>query len=254
MAHRLFGIILLSSAAAITACGGGAERARPVHGTAPADVAGVGYTSAQLAQALLDHLPGHRRVGEPDYGEYGTLTAIQNAARLQRETETDRRACGTSRPGAAVPVDAPAALTTFTREGLTVTETLMGMSAADAEKQVNARVPADCLRFRTRLGTGRWAEHRVVEAPKGDIGEGSRTVGVSTVTGTVSGAVSGTEAGAARGTRSTTARGAVRTRTWYVVVRGRHYLATITVHGPSATRADAEDLARAAVEQAGRVL
>ncbi|RKS79462.1 hypothetical protein BZB76_0928 [Actinomadura pelletieri DSM 43383] len=247
MAHRLFGIMLLSTAAAITACGGDAERARPVHGTAPADVAGVGYTSAQLAQALLTHLPGYRRVGEPDSGEYGTLTAIQNAARLQRETETDKRACGTSRPAATVPGDAPAALTTFTSKGLTVTETLMGMSAADAEKQVNARVPADCLRFRTRVGTGRWAEHRIVEAPKGDIGEGSRTVGVSTVTGTESGTAGGTA-------RGTTAGGAVRTRTWYVVVRGRHYLATITVHGPSATRADAEDLARAAVEQAGRIL
>ncbi|GAA4238771.1 hypothetical protein GCM10022254_56070 [Actinomadura meridiana] len=230
MAHRLLPImLLLATGTAITACGGGDERARPVHGTAPAEVAGVGYTSAQLSQALLDRLPGYRRVGDPDSGEYGTLTAIQNAARLQRKTEVDKRDCGTGRVGATVKGDVPAALVTFTKKGLAVTETLMGMSAADAEKQVNARVPEGCLRFRTRAGAS-WAEHRVVETPKGDIGDGSRTVGVATVSEKI------------------------RTRTWYVVVRGRHFLATITLFGPTATRAEAERLARAALDQTGEIL
>lgn len=229
MAHRLLPIMLLSTAAAVSACGGAGERALPVHGTAPAEVAGVGYTSDQLAQALLTEVPGYQKAGEPDSGSYGTLKAIQNAARLQRTAELDKPRCGTGRPGGAVPGDAPAALVTFAKRGQTVTETLMGMPAADAEKQVNARIPTGCLKFRTKVGS-QWSQHRVVESPKGDIGEGSRTVGVATTTGNT------------------------KTRTWYVVFRGRHYLATVTVYGPQATRAEAERLARNSLTQAARIL
>ena len=230
MASRFFPIVLLVTAAASSACVGGGERAREVGGTARAEVAGIGYTSDQLAQALLAEAPGYQRAGEPDSGEYGSLKAIQNAARLQREATLDKPRCGTNRPGGTVAGDVPAALVSFTgTAGQTATETLMGMSAADAEKQVNARVPSGCLRFRTKIGSN-WAEHRVVETPKGEIGEGSRTVGVST-----------------------TSDGA-QTRTWYVVFRGRHYLATVTVFGPAVTRADAESLASEAHAQAERVL
>ncbi|WP_412515671.1 hypothetical protein K8Z49_28150 [Actinomadura madurae] len=231
MAHRLLPIMLLSTAAAATACGGGdAGRASQVGGTARAEVAGIGYTSDQLAQALLTAPTGYRRAGEPDSGEYGSLKAIQNAARLQREAALDKPRCGTGRLAGDVAGDVPAALVSFTNSsGQTATETLMGMSAADAEKQVNARVPTGCLTFRTKVGTT-WSEHRVVEAPKGDIGEGSRTVGVTTISG------------------------GARTRTWYVVFRGRHYLSTITVFGPNATRTDAERLAHEALAQAQRVL
>lgn len=154
MAHRLLPIILAATAAAaVSACGGGGERARPVHGTGPAEIAGVGYTSGQLAQALLTEVPGYRKAGEPDSGSYGTLRAIQNAARLQRQVVLDKPRCGTGGPDGSVPADVPAALVTFAKKGQTVTETLMGMSVADAEKQVNARVPAGCLRFRTKVGS-----------------------------------------------------------------------------------------------------
>ncbi|NKZ08895.1 hypothetical protein [Actinomadura latina] len=230
MAHRFIPIVLLVTAAGASACGGGGERAREVRSTARAEVAGIGYTSDQLAQALLGEATGYRRAGEPDSGEYGSLKAIQNAARLQREATLDKPRCGTGRPAGTVAGDVPAALVSFTGSaGQTATETLMGMSAGDAEKQVNARVPSGCLRFRTKIGSN-WAEHRVVETPKGDIGEGSRTVGI------------------------TTASGNARSRTWYVVFRGRHYLATISVFGPAVTREDAERLAREAQAQAERVL
>ena len=229
MAHRLLPLVLLSTAAAVTACGGGGGGARPVHGTAPAEVAGVGYTSDQLAQALLTELPGYRKAAEPDSGSYGTLKAIQNAARLQRQAVLDKPRCGTGRPGGTVPADVPAALVTFAKQDQSVTQTLMGMSAADAEKQVDARVPAGCLSFRTKVGS-QWSQHRVVEGPRGDIGEGSRTVGIATTTGDT------------------------RTRTWYVVFRGRQYLTTVTVFGPKATRTEAETLARRSLTQADRIL
>ena len=230
MAHRLLPIVLGVTAAAASACGGGGERAREVRGTARAEVAGIGYTSDQLAQALLTEAPGYRRAGEPDSGEYGSLKAIQNAARLQREATLDKPRCGTGGPGGTVAGDVPAALVSFTgNAGQTATETLMGMSAADGEKQVNARVPSGCLTFRTKIGSN-LSEHRVTEVPKGDVGEGSRTVGVTTTSGTA------------------------KSRTWYVVFRGRHYVATVSVFGPTATREDAERLAREAHTQAERVL
>lgn len=229
MAHRLLPIVLLATSAAAAACGVHGERAREVRGTARAEAADLGPTSGELAQALLAEAPGYRRAGEPDSGEYGSLKAIQNAARLQREAILDKPACGTSRPGGTVDGDVPAALVSFTGAGRTATETLMGMSAADAEKQINARVPPGCLRFRTKIGA-QWSEHRVVETPRGDIGEGSRTVGVATTSGTA------------------------RARTWYVVFRGRGYLGTVTLFGSTINHADAERLAREAYARAERVL
>ncbi|MFC9977942.1 hypothetical protein ACFVH6_44250 [Spirillospora sp. NPDC127200] len=233
MAHRFLPTTaaLTVLAAALTACGGdGGGAAEPARATGRAALAGTGYTSDQLKQALLRELPGYQRAGEPDSGEYGTRKAIQNFEQLQREVRLDKPRCAAAQPGRQVDKSVPAALTTFTKSGSQyVTETLMAMSDDEAEQQVKARVPAGCQTFRTRVGA-QWSEHTVVEPPPGDIGEGSRVVGVTTTTG------------------------GSNTRTWYVVLRGRRYLATISLYGPTATRAEAERLARLAHEQAGKIL
>ncbi|MDL4813308.1 hypothetical protein [Actinomadura opuntiae] len=231
MANRLLPIAVLAAAvAAASACGGGGGRAGRVHGTARAAPAGTGYTSDQLGQALLQQVTGYRR-GEPDSGEYGSLKALRNAAQVRQEAKLDKPTCADAQSGGGkVAADVPAALVTFAKsDGQTATETLMGVADADAEQQVETRVPAGCLTFRTRLG-GQWAEHRVTEARRGGIGDGSRTVGVTTTSGDQ------------------------RINTWYVVFQGRHYLGTVTVFGPNATRAEAEGLARASVAQARGIL
>ncbi|MEV5829139.1 hypothetical protein AB0L25_26625 [Spirillospora sp. NPDC052242] len=233
MAHRLLPLVLAAAltAAAVSACGGD-EPARTSGGGGSVAVAGIGYTSDQLAQALLTELTGYQRGGDPDLGEYGTLRAIRNAARLQDGVELDKPRCGNGAggPGGRIPANVPAALVTFAKgNGQTATQTLMAMPADEAEEQVNARVPSGCLTFRTRIGS-KWAEHRVTESPRGAIGQGSRTVGVTTLAGTG------------------------HTKAWYVVFRGRDYLATITVVGPNATRDEAERIAAEAREHAGRFL
>ncbi|WP_329518830.1 hypothetical protein [Spirillospora sp. NBC_01491] len=237
MAHWLLPIATLTAvAAAATACGGGdgdgdTGQSRTGGRAASSD---AGYTADQLEQALLFEVPGYRRAAEPDSGEYGTLKAIQNYDRLQRQVKLDKPRCangGTGGPSAPlIGRGVPAALASFARkDGQTVTETLMAPPAGTAANQVKSRVPAGCLTFRSRLGE-QWASHRVVESPPGRIGEGSRTVGVAT-TGADS-----------------------YTRTWYVVMQGRRFLATVSVFGPKATRADAEDLARRSLAQAQRIL
>ncbi|WP_067487924.1 hypothetical protein [Actinomadura hibisca] len=233
MAHRLLPTTaaLAALAAALTACGGdGGGPAEPARATGRAALAGTGYTSDQLKEALLRELPGYQRAGEPDSGEYGTRKAIQNFEQLQREVQLDKKSCAAVQAGQKVDKSIPAALATFSKGGSQyVTETLMAMPDDDAEQQVKARVPAGCQTFRTRVGA-QWSEHTVVEPPPGTIGAGSRTVGVTTTTG------------------------GSNTRTWYVVLRGRRYLATISLYGPTATRAEAEGLARQAHEQAQRIL
>ncbi|MFC6880314.1 MULTISPECIES: hypothetical protein [Actinomadura] len=248
MAHRLLPAALIATAltASLAACGGGdggddrAERLRTAGRAAPV---GTGFTSDQLEQALLTEAPGYRRAGEPDSGEYGSLKAIQNFNQLQRQVKLDKPRCanGGNGPGSAagsgsggsdsvIDRAAPSALTTFAKgNGQTVTETLMSLTAEAAAQQVKARVPTGCLMFRTRVGA-QWSEHRVVESPPGRIGQGSRTVGVTTVSG------------------------GSHTKTWYVVLQGRRYLATISVFGPTATRTEAESLARLAYAQAERIL
>ncbi|MEU6747441.1 hypothetical protein ABZ914_14605 [Spirillospora sp. NPDC046719] len=231
MAHRLLPIAVLATVAAASACGGsGGGRAGEAVGPARAAPAGTGYTSDQLGQALLQQVTGYRR-GEPDSGEYGSLKALRNAAQVREEAALDKPKCADAQAGGGkVAADVPTALVTFVKsDGQTVTETLMGVADADAEKQVEARVPTGCLTFRTRLA-GKWAEHQVTETRRGDVGNGSRTVGVATTSGDQ------------------------RTNTWYVVFEGRHYLGTVTVFGPNATRSEAEALARASVTQAHKIL
>ncbi|XVQ11237.1 hypothetical protein ACQP1W_01305 [Spirillospora sp. CA-255316] len=238
MAQRLLStaMLLTVTATAAVACGGGGDDdpGRQVKANGRAALAGTSYTSDQLEQALLAELPGYRRAGEPDSGEYGGLKSIQNFNQLQRQVSIDKPRCsnaGGARPGSP-PMDAsaPTAITAFVKDnGQNVTETLMAMPADAAEKHVNARVPPGCLTFRTRVGD-QWAEHKVFESPPGAIGEGSRTVGVSTLSGSS------------------------QLKTWYVVLRGRRYLATISLIGAAATRAEAEQLARQADAQAKRIL
>jgi hypothetical protein len=218
-------------AVATSACGGSPTPAAPEPGrTASAEQR---YTSDQLRQALLTDLPGYRRAGEPDSGVYGSLKAIQNFNRLQGQVKLDKPKCADiSRAFGSSPEaqNAPAAITTFAKDdGQTVTETLMTMSAALADKEVGLRVPARCRTFRALVG-GRWSTHQIVEATQTQLGSGSRTVGVATTSGDS------------------------HVKTWYVVLRSRGYLASVTIYGPSVTQAQAEDVARRAREQAERIL
>jgi hypothetical protein len=215
---------------AATSCAGG---------TAPPDTGqastgptpDTGYTSDQLRQALLLEIPGYQRAGEPDSGEYGSLSVIRNFNELQREVKLDKPRCATTgRELAVTQQTAPAAIITFAKAtGQTVTETLMRVSTRTADDQVRLRVPPACRRFRARVGS-EWSEHRVVEATQGRLGAGSRTVGVATTSGTS------------------------HVKTWYVVLKSRGYLATITLYGPNVTRDEAEQIARHAYDQAERIL
>ncbi|WP_245627637.1 hypothetical protein [Actinomadura oligospora] len=221
--------LVTAATVGLAGCGGGGS-----HGTGGgrrAALALTGYTSDQLKLALLTDITGYQRAGEPDSGEYGSLKGIQNFAQLQRQVTLDKPRCADAAAGQPdVDRAAPAALTSFNRgDGQVVTETLMGMPDEAAQRQIQRRVTSGCLAFRTRVGT-RWAEHRVSEFPGGTIGRGSRTVGVSTISGTS------------------------HTRAWYVVLRGRHSVATVSLFGPNATRAEVEQLARQAYDRSEHYL
>ncbi|WP_018654445.1 hypothetical protein [Actinomadura flavalba] len=223
---------LLVGAGLLAGCGGGDDGARPgpPPSTGRAALAGTGYTSDQLEQALLTDLPGFRRVGEPESGEYGTLAPVQRVEQLQRQVRIDKKRCSDATGERVIDRTMPAAITSFAKSnGVSATQTLLGVPDAEAEDLVKVRVPAGCQTFRTTVGT-QSSDHRVVELPPGTLGEGSRTVGVSTVSGNSN------------------------TKSWYVVLRGRRHVVTISLYGPVATRTAAEDIARAAADQARRVL
>lgn len=213
-----------------TACGG--NTGRPETAEVPAGpTPGSGYTSDQLRQALLLEIPGYQRAGEPDSGEYGSLSEIQNFNQLQNQVKLDKPRCATiGRDFGLTQRTAPTAIISFAKgNGQTVTETLMRVSAATAARQVRLRVPPGCRRFRARVGD-QWSEHQVVEATRGRLGGGSRTVGVVTTSA------------------------ASHVKTWYVVLRAPGYLATVTLYGPNVTSAEAELIARQAYDQAERIL
>jgi hypothetical protein len=218
---------------ALTGCAGGTSSAQPSGPPGGRVPAGTGYSSDQLQQALLADVAGYRPAAEPESGEYGSLRAIQNLAQLQRQVKLDKPRCAAATRAFAASPDvqaAPAAIATFEKGfGQYATEALLTVPDGLAEHLVKLRVPANCRSFHSTVGV-RSSAHQVVEATRGRLGEGSRTVGVATVTGSS------------------------RVKTWYVVLRSHGYLATVTLYGPNATRAEAEQVARRAYERAERSL
>ncbi|GAA2729813.1 hypothetical protein [Actinocorallia aurantiaca] len=201
----------------------------------PSRSAAATYTSDQLRQALLPEVRQYVRAGEPDSGTYGMLKPVRNFAQLQGQVTLDKPKCADAAQtfGTAGEIaSAPAALTTFARaDGQTVTQTLVAVSELTATEEVGRRVKALCRTFRTKVG-GRWSTHQVVEATPDRhlIGEGSRTVGLLTMSGST------------------------KVTMWFTVFKGRGYLGTISVYGTKATRGEAERLGTAAHATASRVL
>jgi hypothetical protein len=228
MQRRVAAVVAGLALSAAAGCdGGGAQgAARPGAGTAPV---GTGYTSDQLRQALPVELVGYQRTGEPDAGEYDSLQAIQNFTQLQRQVTLDKPQCANTSQISGLG-SAPAALIMFTKaNGQSTTATLIAVPSATAEQQLRVRVPAGCRSFRAKIGQ-QWSTHEVIEVHGQGIGLGARTVGVTTTTGSTA------------------------VKTWYVVLRGRGYLGTITLYGPNVTRTEAERLARQTYDHAERIL
>lgn len=225
-------VATLSLVLAAAGCGG---PHRPPAGSAPSSgpPASEAYNAEQLAQALLTEIPGYTRSGPPQRGPYSSLAAVQNTAQMQQAARLDKPQCAASTRAVALDKavrGAPSALAAFARgRDQTVSETLMAVGPDIAARQVGQRVPPACRTFRVRVGD-RWATGTVVEANGDRIGEGSRSVGVSTTAG------------------------AATVRTWYVVLRSRGYLAAVALFGPGATRNEAERIARQAYQQAERIL
>jgi hypothetical protein len=224
-------IVLLASAAA---CGKAGDRQVAASATPSYAAPTPGsYNADQLTQALLTDIPGYERSGAPQWGEYGSLAAVQNLGQMQQAVKLDKPQCASSTRAVSqekAVQTAPSALVAFVQgEGTSLTETLMAVGPDVAARQVRVRVPAACRTFRVKAGRG-WVTDTITEAGGARIGEGSRTAGVATTNATAS------------------------VHTWFVVLRSRGYLATITLYGPGATQAEAERLARQAYQQAERIL
>ncbi len=225
------GVLLL---ALITGCGGGGGGHTEASTTpSPAAPPTGPYNADQLTQALLPDIPGYMRSGAPQWGEYGSLAAVQNLSQMQQAVRLDKPQCASSTRVLAqekAVQTAPSALVAYTRGARqSLTETLMAVGPDVAARQVRTRIPAACRNIRVRVGSS-WIADTLVEPAGAHIGEGSRTAGVLTSTGTTA------------------------VRTWFVVLRSRGYLATITLYGPGATQIEAERFARRAYQQAERIL
>jgi hypothetical protein len=210
----------------VAACGGGGSRGAPPPAPTTAPVVPGSYSADQLTQALLTEVSGYQQSGIPQSGQYGSLAAVQNSGEMQQAAKIDKPRCLPRSLTADGDVrTVPAALTAFTGASGSVSEVLLAVGPDIAARQVRRQVPAGCRVFRVKVGR-RWSAATVVEARGARIGEGSRTVGVTTA----------------------------GTQTWIVVLRSRGYLASITLFGPTATQGAAERLARKAYQQAERIL
>lgn len=232
--RKLIAVAAFLPLASIAACGGGGG-GHAVASAAPSSAAPVpgSYNADQLTQALLTDIPGYVRSGTPQWGEYGSLAAVQNLNQMQQAVKLDKPQCASSTRALSqekAVQTAPSALVAFTKGSeQSLTETLMAVGPDIAARQVKVRVPAGCRSFHVKVGRA-WVSDTIVEPSGTRIGEGSRTAGVVTSTATTG------------------------VHTWFVVLRSRGYLATITLYGPGVTRAEAERFARKAYQQAERIL
>lgn len=229
--------LLTPCAAVLVAMVAGCSKSTPPAGAqaTPSSTAARTYTSDQLRQALLAEVPEYVRAGEPDSGGYGMLKSVRNFAQLQGQVTLDKPKCADATETFGTQgelASAPAALTTFARaDGQTVTETLVAVSELTATRAIERRVSKLCSNFRTKVGA-QWSTHQVIEAtPDRDfVGEGSRTVGLVTMSGST------------------------KVTMWFVVFKARGYVGTISLYGAKATRREAERWGTSAYEQARRVL
>jgi hypothetical protein len=230
--RKLIAVAAFVPLASIAGCGGG-DGGRVVTSPSASSTTLVpgSYNADQLTQALLTDIPGYVRSGPPQWGEYGSLAAVQNLNQMQQAVKLDKPQCASSTRALSqekAVQTAPSALVAFTRGGAqSLTETLMAVGPDVAARQVRVRVPAGCRSFRVKVGRT-WVSDTIVEPSGPRIGEGARTAGVVT--------------------------GVNGVHTWFVVLRSRGYLATITLYGPGVTQADAERFARRAYQQAERIL
>jgi len=218
----------------VAGCGGGSARsATPEVKSSPLQAAAKAYNADQLTQALLTGISGYERMGAAQSGQFSSLAAVQNSNQMQQAVKLDKPQCASSTRAVSqekAVQASPSALVAFVKgQGQSVSETLMAVGPDVAAQQVDLRVPASCRSFRAKVG-GHWSVNTIAEAQGTRIGEGSRTVGVSTTAG------------------------GTTVRTWFVVLRSRGYLATITLYGPGVAQSEAVGLARKAYQQAERIL
>jgi hypothetical protein len=198
-------------------------------------------TAKRLESALLVRVAGFTAFGRPESGALGELKSVRQGAQLQRATTYDKPRC--AKANQAFTDDprvrtAPAASVAFAQAPeLTAHQLLLAIPADVAAAQIGYRVPESCRRYRARVGEdGEWFRYRVVERgkPAAGLGEKSRTVGVAA--------------------RAGSGEDTAETKIWHVAFQGDGYVGSITLSGPRATRAGAEELARTAFKEADQAL
>src|SRR4051794_20956907 len=90
--------VALALAPAVTAgCGGGGGGHAVTSPGASSRLTVPGsYNADQLTQALLTDIPGYVRAGAPQWGEYGSLAAVQNLNQMQQAVKLDKPQCASS--------------------------------------------------------------------------------------------------------------------------------------------------------------
>lgn len=196
-------------------------------------------TAAQLENALLTQVSGYERLAGPESGTYGKLKSVRQSSQFQQAArpQLNKPQCARATEAfTAKAQNAPAATVGFDKGGeVTFAEVLMAVPDAVAKEQIGYRVPYLCRSYRATFGNGQQFDYRVVtgdESAALRLGAGARTLGMAV----------------------TAPSGRVNTKIWTVVFRDDDYVGSVALTGPKVTRADVEELARSAYQQAERVL
>jgi hypothetical protein len=192
------------------------------------------FSASQLRAALLTRVNGAGPAAKPEAGSYGSIPAIQAAAKALALTRVTPKQCMRATVLQAIILDtgalgsAPAAIVDFKVGTNGVTEVLAAPADSATAASLSKPIPASCARY-TVYSQGKAYHFSVRQSWVTGIGvQRARVLGIKTA--------------------------GVKGSLWTLLYQGTGFVGTIAVDGPNATEAAVREIATQAYDYAAKAL
>ena len=221
--------------AAAVAGGGNSASTSQASATQTAGVAAAtghkGFTAAQLKSALLTKVSGERPAAPAEAGDYGALPDVQTSKQTMNGVQVTPANCAQATVtgfNSAAFSPAPASVVTFRvgRDG--VSEVLVSATPEIAATALGNKLPAGCSHYTAKVDS-RTFRYSVKEEPLSGLADQARALNVK-------------------------AAGYAEVDVWSVIYKADGFVGAVTIVGPDASEAAAEQLASQAYADAAQSL
>jgi hypothetical protein len=214
----------------LAGCSTGTSGAASQAGSVANASSGGALTAAMLRGALLTRVNGVAAAAPASSGKYSSMTAGAGKQAADAVQVTPRACTGAATAGfnPTVLAGAPAAAVTFQVGTNGVSEVLVASSAESASAALTSQVPAQCARYKEKVG-GKTYTYSVTEKAVKGIGKQARVLNARP-------------------------EGAKANDMWSLMYRAAGFVGTVTVVGPNASERAVQELGQQAYAFAARSL